>query len=78
MAEKCNECLFTENRVVREGRMADIIKDCRKRDTFFVCHKATLKNKVACCRGFYDSQDTTPIQLADRLGVTEFVKEEEL
>jgi len=79
MKERCNQCLFSENRVVSKERMVDIVKECRKNDGYFICHKASLAgNQKVCCRGFYDTQDTQIIQVADRLGITEFVKEKDL
>lgn len=78
MRDKCVECLFSENRIVRPGRMADIIKDCRKTDNHFICHKATLKNTEAVCRGFYDTQTSQMIRIAGRLNAIEFVEEKDL
>lgn len=53
--EKCSECLFGPNKIVSDGRREAIIKDCVKRDTFFVCHKGTLIGMSdLCCRGFWD------------------------
>lgn len=79
MAERCNQCLFSEDRIVSKERMADVIKECREKDGYFICHKATIAdNQDVCCRGFYDTQDTQIIQVADRLGVTRFIKEDEL
>ena len=79
MKERCNQCLFSENRVVSKERMVDIVKECRKNDSYFICHKASLAgDQKVCCRGFYDTQDTQIIQVADRLGITEFVKEKDL
>lgn len=52
VAKACNECLFSPNRIVRPGRVRDIVRKCLKTETHFVCHK-TMDNP-ACCRGFYD------------------------
>ena len=79
MAERCDQCLFSEDRIVSKERMADVIKECRQKDIYFICHKATIAgDQKVCCRGFYDTQDTQIIQIADRLGAVEFVKEEDL
>lgn len=53
--EKCNECLFGKDKIVSKERAADVIAGCLKKDTYFVCHKATIKNKDVCCRGFWDA-----------------------
>lgn len=53
--EKCNQCLFSDNRIVSMKRMKDIIQTCHKQDTFFVCHKSTVKgDNGVCCKGFWD------------------------
>lgn len=79
MEEKCDQCLFSEDRIVSKERMADIVKQCRENDSYFICHKATIAgNQQVCCRGFYDTQDTQIIQVANRLGVTQFIKEKDL
>ncbi len=53
--EKCNQCLFSDNRIVTVARMKEILNDCSARDTFFVCHKSTVKNdNWVCCKGFWD------------------------
>ncbi len=78
MKDKCSECLFSENRIVRPGRMADIIKQCRKTDSHFICHKATIKGKETVCRGFYDTQTSQLIRIAGRLNAIKFVDEKDL
>lgn len=55
---KCNQCLFTNNRIVSIKRMKEILKDCKKRDSYFVCHKDQTVgegNGKLCCRGFLDN-----------------------
>lgn len=71
--ECCNECLFTENRIVSAKRMKDILSGCRKSDTHFQCHKATMDKTDVCCRGFYDKQTSNMIRIAQRLNAVKFV-----
>lgn len=54
---KCNQCLFTKNRIVTSKRKAEIIKDCLNSDTYFCCHKTKIKGikSDVCCRGFWDT-----------------------
>lgn len=81
MKERCDQCLFSENRVVRKGRVAEILKECRKKEKYFVCHKASIKQGRGAdtmCRGFYDTQDTQLIQIADRLNLVSFIDEKDL
>lgn len=75
MAERCDQCLMTEGRIVPGERAAQIIKDCKKEGTHFVCHKASLAGGLnVCCRGFYDQVPTTVIQLAQALDRVVFVE----
>ena len=79
MAERCNECLFTDGAIIEGDARRELIEECRARDTFFVCHKATIEGGlIVCCRGYYETQDTTPIQLANRLNKLRFVRAEDL
>lgn len=71
--KRCNECLFTNNRVVRPGRREDILAICKKHDSSFVCHKATLKDRAVVCRGFFEETPSTICQIAGRLGWVKFV-----
>lgn len=54
---KCNQCLFTKNRIVTPKRAMEIIKDSLRDDTYFACHKTKLKGikNDVCCRGFWDT-----------------------
>lgn len=71
--ECCNQCLFTENRIVSGKRMKEILTGCRRSDTYFQCHKATIEGKDVCCRGFYDNQTSNLIRIAQRLNAVQFV-----
>ena len=72
--EKCDQCLFTDERIVSKKRMVQIIKECRQQDTHFQCHKGTIAGKDICCRGFYETQTTNLIRIAQRLHMVRFVK----
>lgn len=71
--EKCDQCLFTDNRIVRPGRVKEILKECRQKDSHFTCHKASIAGGDVCCRGFYDTQTSQMIRIAQRLNMVEFV-----
>jgi hypothetical protein len=55
------------------------MQEIAKEQSYFVCHKATIKGKETCCRGFYDGTGhrSQMIRIAERLGIIEFVNEEE-
>lgn len=54
---KCNQCLFTKNKIVSGDRARSIVKEALQNDTFFGCHKTQLKGLKSdvCCKGFWDS-----------------------
>lgn len=74
--EKCDQCLFTENRIVSVERMMEILDGCEEEDKHFICHKSSIKDGGnVCCRGFYDRDPnrTNLMRIAHRLGVVEEV-----
>lgn len=69
-AEKCDQCLFTPQRIVSGQRMAEVLKACSDEGKHFTCHK----HDDVCCRGFYDHQPQPWYsQVAKRLGMIEWV-----
>ena len=76
----CKNCLFTKNRIVSEERAKQIIQDCVKNGTHFICHKASMEGKDICCKLFYDnfSKSCQLIRIAQRLNCVEFVEQEDL
>jgi hypothetical protein len=73
--KQCDQCLFSENKIVSDKRKIDILQHCAVKDTYFVCHKASIEKKDVCCRGFYDvfSYRSKHIAMAKQLGVLKFV-----
>jgi len=51
---QCADCLFTSRCLVSPTRKADILRLCLARQSYFVCHEASLKGQRVVCRGFYD------------------------
>jgi hypothetical protein len=54
-AERCNQCLFSTNKIVSDKRRKQILQECVKTDTHFVCHKGTIKGVEVCCSGFHEA-----------------------
>jgi hypothetical protein len=67
-AKKCSQCLCSPQRIVSKDRAAQIIRDCRKSGTHFVCHKSP-DGEVVHCRGVHDLHESTAYQIAKRLGI---------
>ena len=73
----CQTCVFRPGNVMdlRAGRLRGMIDQARGDDSAVVCH-ATLDGDNAICRGFFDRYPTTPLQLADRLGLITYLDPE--
>jgi len=71
LKEKCNQCLFSADKIVSNKRRTEVLQECKQNDSHFNCHKF----RDVCCRGFFDTQDSQMIQIAKRLNVVNFVEE---
>lgn len=69
MQERCDQCLFSKNKIVSNVRRAQLLDECKRKDNHFICHKS----EDVCCRGFFDTQTSQLIRIAGRLGAIEFV-----
>ncbi len=78
--ERCNQCLFTRQKIVSNKRRKQIIQEALRKDTFFVCHKATIIGHHICCRSFYDiyRNDVLITRLAQLFNIVEFIDIEQL
>ena len=72
--KQCDECLFGPNKIVSDTRRNHILRDLKRRDTHFVCHKATMNDCEVTCRGDYNRNPmrTSLMQIAARWGVVRF------
>jgi hypothetical protein len=73
MAEKCDECLFSSNKIVTDETKQQVLARCAKKDAHFICHKATVVGKDAVCNGFYKTRTTNLLRMAQRLEQIQFV-----
>ena len=84
----CDECPFKGRFDLRPGRLRDIMEQCRRDDSPFVCHKTCEPGGevspvwtpgVGVCAGWLEAADQQPygpptvIQIARRLNLTEEV-----
>lgn len=65
----CDQCLFSKGKIVTDERKEEILQDCQRKDSFFICHKS----KGVCCSGFYERFSTGFLQVAGRLGKLSFI-----
>lgn len=66
---KCDECLYSSNRIVDAERAKQIISETTREDRHFICHKATQRGEEVVCRGCYEQGPKQMIRIAQRLGV---------
>lgn len=68
--ERCSECLFSKDKIVGDKRRRQVLKECERKDTHFICHKATLRGEEVCCAGFHEAFPGTGQlhRIAQRLG----------
>jgi hypothetical protein len=75
VSSRCNECLFSDNKIVDDDRKQDLIEQTLANNSYFTCHKAMLAGLDLCCRGFFDvhKDNSLVTRLAIRLDLVEFV-----
>lgn len=71
--QRCDECLFSEAKLVSDERRDEILSECQRLNAHFICHKASIQDQDVCCRGFYDERRDPRSRLAAELGLAEFV-----
>lgn len=78
--ECCKNCLLSDNRIVSSQRAKEIINDCAKKQTHFICHKATMKGEEEIlCSQFYKrlGHISQMVRIAERMEMVEFVEQED-
>ena len=77
MAECCNQCLMTPNKIVSNARRRQIVQDTRRRDCHFICHKADGRD--IACRGHMDATGGGQLaRIAHRLNAVRLIDPETL
>lgn len=72
--KRCNQCLFSKNKIVSNERKKEILQQCKDKEEHFICHKGSLKGKNVMCKGFFDSKYQTPMQqVAQRLNMLTYI-----
>lgn len=61
--EPCENCLFTEQRIVSAKRAKEVINTCIEDQTHFTCHKASMKDEDVCCKTFFDKMSDKIVKL---------------
>lgn len=79
MKERCDQCLFGPDKIVSNGRRAEILRKINREDGRFICHKASIAGQEIYCRGDWDQRGCGQLgRIAGRLNAVEFVDEASL
>lgn len=73
--KKCSECLFSENKIVSDLRRNEIVRKLKRKDTYFHCHKGSLRSETWVCRGSFEMMPQM-VRIAGRLGALQFIDPE--
>ncbi len=78
MSKQCNECLFSKNKIISDEKKENLLNECWRSDTHFVCHKFTIAGQDGVCKGFWDNYQTALMGLAKASNMVELVNPDEL
>ena len=75
--ECCRNCLLSKDRIVSPKRAKDLLKEIEQKQSYFVCHKASMNGEEIVCKTFYDKlgHQSQMIRIAERLNVVKFVEQ---
>lgn len=71
----CKNCLLSKDRIVSPKRAKEIIQDCSQKQTYFICHKASMEEKDVVCANFYQTLGyrSQLVRIAQRLNAVQFI-----
>lgn len=75
--ECCKNCLLSPDSIVSPTRRKEIITDCAKNQTHFLCHKSTIEGTEVVCKTFFDKLGyrSQMVRIAQRLNMIEYVEQ---
>lgn len=75
--ECCGNCLLSKDRIVSPKRAKDLLKEIEEKQSYFVCHKASMNNEEIVCKKFFDElgYQSQMIRIAERLNAVQFVEQ---
>lgn len=80
-SHRCDQCLFSKNKIVSNKRREQIIRECLQNDQPFLCHKGSIAGREHLyCRGFVETYPGygQAIRLATALGILTEANPEDL
>jgi len=75
--ECCDNCLLTKDRIVSPKRAKDLLEEIAEKQSYFVCHKASMNGEEIVCKNFFDKlgHQSQLIRIAERLNSVQFVEQ---
>ena len=73
----CGNCLLSKDSIVSPERRKEIIGGCIKKQTHFICHKASIEGKEILCKTFFDKfgHYSQMVRIAERLNMIDEVEQ---
>lgn len=80
MTKRCNECLYSNNRIISDERASALLAHCAETESHFICHKASSSGVDVMCRGHWDEtkNETLRNRLAQELDRVRYIDEDAL
>ena len=75
--ECCGNCLLSKDRIVSPKRAKDLLQETKEKQSYFVCHKASMNGDEIVCKSFYDKlgYQSQMIRIAERINAVQFVEQ---
>lgn len=78
-SEKCNQCLFTKDKIVSDECKAELLRELKHNGKHFFCHKGTIKGENIICKGSIEAGFNIDLfNAAQAMGMIKYVKPEEI
>ena len=68
---------MSKDRIVSPKIAKDLLNEIKEKQSYFVCHKASMNGEEIVCRKFFDKlgHQSQMIRIAERLNVVQFVEQ---
>jgi hypothetical protein len=73
-ARQCDQCLFSKNKLVDEERKQELLSQCERDQTHFICHKGSTVGQNVVCNGFFRNKTTPFLEIMKATNKIEFVQ----
>ena len=75
--ECCHNCLLSKDRIVSPKKAKQLLEEIKEKQSYFVCHKASMNNEEIVCKKFFDElgHQSQMIRIAERLNAVQFIEQ---